>query len=200
MGYQEVDVNGRFQTGFTYSHGTLRDGLRCSSSKAYLRRCHDRPNLHVSTYSFVEKIHFSSESTHGVEFRHEGRSYVVQANCEVILSAGSIQSPQLMMLSGIGPRDHLEEMGIPVVMDVPGVGQNLQDHVAMGGLSYLIDPPDCDTDECFSFVLPKLMTLATIKEFVKNKTGPLYVVPECEAMAFINTGYTPLFFFSSFVT
>lgn len=189
MGYDEVDVNGASQTGFTYSQATLRDGLRCSTAKAYLRRCGKRDNLHVATYSYAERILVDDlGAAYGVEFRHKTQSYVVHANFEVVLAAGSIQSPQLLMLSGIGPGEHLREMGIPVAFDLPGVGQNLQDHVAMGGLSYVIDPPakvDCDRE--FSFVLPKIMTLKTIEEFVNNRTGPLYLVPECEAMAFIDT-------------
>lgn len=92
------------------------------------------------------------------------------------------------MISGIGPGQHLREMGINMVRDLPGVGQNLQDHVAMGGLSYLIEPPMPSSGD-FSFVVPKLLSLGAIHDFVTNGTGPLYVVPECEAMAFVNTKY-----------
>lgn len=200
MGYAEVDVNGPSQTGFTYSHATLRDGLRCSTAKAYLRTCNKRPNLHVSTYSFAERVLVgaSSGAAYGVEFRHRGRSHTVYANCEVVLAAGAIQSPQLLLLSGIGPAEHLQEVGVPLVLDLPGVGENLQDHVALGGMSYVIDPPEgnskCDRE--FSFILPNIMNMRSIKEFVSNNSGPLYLVPECEAMAFIDTPYD--FYFSKF--
>lgn len=192
MGYDVVDVNGARQTGFTYSPGTLRDGLRCSTSKAYLRPCRDRDNLHVATRSYVEQILVdkNSKMAHGVRFRRGQLKYSVHANCEVILAAGSVQSPQLLMLSGIGPGHHLQEMGIPLVQHLPGVGQNLQDHVAIGGLSYLIDPPrDVYGKREFSFVLPKLLNVRSIFDFTRNETGPLYLVPECEAMAFVNTKY-----------
>ncbi|KAJ8682935.1 hypothetical protein QAD02_018727 [Eretmocerus hayati] len=190
MGYDEVDVNGAEQTGFTYSHGTLRDGLRCSASKAFLRPCSKRKNLHVATYSFVEKILVNETISHayGVIFERDKRRYTVMADREVILSAGSIQSPQLLMLSGIGPKQHLEDLGISLVKHLPGVGQNLQDHVAMGGLSYLIDPPfDTIGSNEFSFIMPKVLNYKSMMDFSKQEKGPLYVVPECEAMAFIHT-------------
>ncbi|CAB0043380.1 unnamed protein product [Trichogramma brassicae] len=191
LGYETVDINGAQQTGFTYSPGTLRDGLRLSTAKAFLRPCSSRKNLHIATNSFVEEIMIgeTSKTAYGVKFRRGLRRYSVYANCEVIASAGAIQTPQLLMLSGVGPADHLLKVGIPVIQDLPGVGQNLQDHVAMGGLSYLIDAPKHEAHEShdFSFVLPKLMTLNTVLQFVRNETGPLYLVPECEAMAFVNT-------------
>ena len=134
----------------------------------------------------------SSKTAYGVRFRRGNRRYSVYADCEVILAAGSIQSPQLLMLSGIGPRQHLREVGVPVVHDLPGVGQNLQDHVAMGGLTYLIDPPARRSrrhGNDFSFVMRKLLTVGSIVNFIRNQAGPLYLVPQCEVMAFVNTKY-----------
>ena len=107
--------------------------------------------------------------------------FQVYANKEIILSGGSLQSPQILMLSGVGPRDHLEEMGIRTIVDLPAVGENLQDHVAVGGTSYLVDPTGV------SFVVPKILTVRTLYNFVFENTGPLYALPECEVMAFINT-------------
>ncbi|XP_025602712.2 glucose dehydrogenase [FAD, quinone]-like isoform X1 [Athalia rosae] len=192
LGYDVVDVNGATQSGFTFPQGTLRDGLRCSSAKAFLRPASRRKNLHVSTHSNVDKIlvHETTMAAYGVQFRRGIRKYSVYARNEVILSAGAIQSPQLLMISGIGPKEHLEEIGIPVIHDSPGVGQNLQDHVAIGGLTYLIDPPPaCPDPNGFAFVLPKLLTISTVKQFSNERRGPLYDVPECEAMAFVNTKY-----------
>ena len=116
------------------------------------------------------------------------RMHTVYSNCEIILSAGSIQSPQLLMLSGVGPEKHLNKIGIPIIYNLPGVGRNLQDHVAIGGITYQIDPPpDCKEVCGFAFVLPKSLTRHSVLEFAANRTGPLYLVPQCEAMAFINT-------------
>lgn len=188
-----VDVNGQKQTGFTYSHGTLRDGLRCSASKAFLRPCSQRTNLHISTHSHAERILIgeNSKMAYGVKFRKGSNAlYTVYANCEVIIAAGAVQSPQLLMLSGIGPSQHLRDIGIGLVHDLPGVGRNLQDHVGMGGLCYLIDRPWWyNGDREFSFVLPKSLTYNSIREFANDADGPLYMIPECEAMAFVNTRY-----------
>lgn len=110
------------------------------------------------------------------------------AKLEIILSAGSIQTPQLLMLSGVGPKEHLNKMGIPLIHNSPGVGRNLQDHVAIGGITYLTDSPvkDKELNE-FAFVLPRSLTFDSVREFVFNKSGPLYMVPQCEVMAFIKT-------------
>ncbi|XP_043270254.1 glucose dehydrogenase [FAD, quinone]-like [Venturia canescens] len=192
MSYEYGDVNGARQTGFMHAHGTLRDGLRCSTAKAFLRPVSKRKNLHVRTHAFVEEILVgeTSKIAYAVKFRYRKNSrYLVYANREILLSAGSIQSPQLLMLSGIGPREHLRQIGIPLVHDLPGVGQNLQDHVAIGGISYLIEPPT-DTDEFgFTFIVPRFLNLNAVKKFFAHKNGPLFFVPMCEAMAFINTKY-----------
>lgn len=104
------------------------------------------------------------------------------------MSAGTIQSPQLLMLSGVGPENHLNEMGIPLIHNLPGVGKNLQDHVAIGGITYLVDPPPYYKESgSFTFVLPKSVSLDSVREFTFNRTGLLYMVPQSEAMAFINT-------------
>lgn len=192
MNYECTDVNGQIQTGFMQAHGTLRDGLRCSTAKAFLRPASKRKNLHVRTHALVEEILVgeTSKIAYGVKFRYGKNSqYVVYANREIILSAGAVQSPQLLMLSGIGPRKHLRQVDIPLVHDLPGVGQNLQDHVAIGGISYLVDPPTQTNEFGFTFVAPRFLNLNSVKQFIRTKNGPLYVVPMCEAMAFINTKY-----------
>lgn len=128
--FDVLDVNGANQTGFTLSHGTLRDGLRCSSSKAFIRPVVHRANLHISLQTFVEKILIRrrKREAYGVLVNKTGvnEKLRILANKEVIISAGAIQSPQLLMLSGIGPKKHLVEMKIPVIFDSPGVGENLQ--------------------------------------------------------------------------
>ncbi|XP_068623824.1 uncharacterized protein [Battus philenor] len=189
FGYRIIDVNGESQTGFTRSHATLLDGLRCSTAKGYLRPASKRPNLHISVHSLVEKILIDeNKRAYGVKFTKRGETRIVKAGKEVIVSAGSIQSPQLLMLSGIGDSVHLKEVGIYPIVNLPGVGQNLQDHVAMGGHSYLFDNPyDNGTDYCFN--LNSVWSLGNVIDFVVNKKGSLYSMMEAEAMAFVNTKY-----------
>lgn len=191
MGYEIRDVNGEYQTGFTLSHGTLRDGLRCSTAKAFLRPCSKRPNLHFSLMTMAEKVLFNEDTLQatGVLLNKFGIMKKVYSEREVILSAGSLQSPQLLMLSGIGPKDHLEEMGIKPLVDSPYVGKNLQDHVALGGCTFLYTPPEEYINKTCGFELPNVFSDETIKSFVQKKEGPIYWLPECEVMGFVNTKY-----------
>ena len=131
-----------------------------------------------------------SATAYGVQFRARGIPLKVKANREIILSAGTIQSPQLLMLSGIGPKDHLKELGIPVVHDSPGVGHNLHDHTAIGGQAYVIDPPaDYKGSKPFTFKITDPTSLEPLKEFAYNHTGACYSLSFAEAMGFINTKY-----------
>jgi len=125
---------------------------------------------------------------YGVVFRKNGKRFVIQAEREVILSAGSIQSPQLLMLSGIGPKDHLEKMKIPVVHQVSGVGQNLQDHVALGGLIYIFNSSSDIPESDNLTLIFKSINLESILEMIWNNTGPMYSTISA-GMAFINTKY-----------
>ena len=117
MGYNIVDVNGEQQTGFSLYQYTMRRASRCSTAKAFIRPIRLRPNFHLSLWTHVTKVLIDprTRKAYGVEFIKNGKRQVVYARKEVILSAGAINSPQLLMLSGIGPRDHLEEMGINVI-------------------------------------------------------------------------------------
>ncbi|XP_039305528.1 uncharacterized protein LOC105194944 [Solenopsis invicta] len=194
LGYKVCDVNGANQTCFTHTFATLRDGLRCSTAKAYLRPASKRTNLHISLGSFVEKILVKKDDTskrvHGVLFRKDDKHFVAGAKREVILSAGTIQSPQLLMLSGIGPMHHLEDMKIPVVHHAPGVGQNLQDHVGMSGIIYIIDPPHGISEQNkFTIKLSQVRKLKSIQEMILNKSGPLYTTIYSAGTGFINTKY-----------
>lgn len=189
LGYRIRDANGELQTGFTRSQATVRDGLRCSTAKAFLRPTSKRKNLHTSVHSLVEKILIDEQNTaYGVKFKKNGQERIVKATKEVILSAGSVQSPQLLMLSGIGDAEHLKEVGIHPIVNLPGVGKNLQDHIAMGGHSFLFDNPyDNGTD--YSFNLHAVTSIGAFIDFTINKKGPLYSMMEAEAMAFVNTKY-----------
>jgi glucose dehydrogenase (acceptor) len=126
--------------GFMIPQGTVRHGSRCSTSKAFLRPVRHRPNLHISKNSHVLKIIIDpdTKTATGVQFEKQGKIYVVDATKEVILSAGAIASPQILMLSGVGPADHLIEKGITPILDQPYVGKNLQDHVGIIGMVFLI--------------------------------------------------------------
>ncbi|XP_026673165.1 glucose dehydrogenase [FAD, quinone]-like isoform X2 [Ceratina calcarata] len=191
MGYDLVDVNGANQTGFSLITGTLRDGLRCSTAKAFLRPAWRRRNLHISTDSYVEKILVrdgDEKTAYGVQFRFQSTRYIVTANREVILSAGAIQSPQVLMLSGIGPKDHLKELNIPVVHDIPGVGKNLQDHVMFTGFNFVGSIPENYTgSEPFSF--DNSLNEHSLTEFAVEHNGPMYGEPAVEVVGFINTRY-----------
>ncbi|CAG2160552.1 GMC family oxidoreductase [Cupriavidus numazuensis] len=129
-----ADFNGTAQDGVGYYQVTQRNGERWNAARAYLRQQgapgEDRPwpNLDVLTGAQVERILFENGRATGVLVRRGETQEVLSARCEVILSAGAIGSPQLLMASGIGPSEHLRDVGVPLALDAPGVGQNLQEH------------------------------------------------------------------------
>ena len=122
------DFNGPRQDGVGWYQLTQRNGQRCSAATAYLHPAMSRPNLTVLTDALVTKVIVQGGRATGVSYLRHGEAASAQAEAEVILSGGAINSPQLLMLSGIGPADHLIEMGIDVLADSPGVGANLSDH------------------------------------------------------------------------
>jgi len=123
------DLNGERQEGFGPLDMTVRDGVRSSTANAYLRPAMKRRNLKVVTHALATKIAFEGRRAIGVHYRRQGGEHKVRARREVILSGGPINSPQLMKLSGIGPAAELSALGIDVVADRRGVGENLQDHL-----------------------------------------------------------------------
>ncbi|MCC4274191.1 choline dehydrogenase [Marinomonas communis] len=129
-GYGKTDdYNGYRQEGFGPMHMTVKDGVRASTSNAYLRRAMKRPNLTLKTGVLTEKVLFDGQRATGLEFRVNGQKQQATASKEVILSAGSIGSPTILQRSGVGPKAVLENANVPVVHDLPGVGENLQDHL-----------------------------------------------------------------------
>jgi choline dehydrogenase len=133
-GYMDTaDYNGKQQEGFGPMHMTVKNGVRWSTANAYLRPVQSRPNLTVVTHALVHKVLLSTESDNkkatGIRYERKGKIIEVQANREVILSAGSIGSPHLLQLSGIGAKETLEKAGIECQHNLPGVGENLQDHL-----------------------------------------------------------------------
>src|SRR6476646_10613413 len=128
-GYQLTDdVNGYRQEGFAPFDRNVHRGRRLSASRAYLYPVMSRPNLTVATRAFVTRMVFDGTRAVGVEFRHEGKNKRVRSG-ELILCGGAINSPQLLQLSGVGHAEELSALGINVVADLPGVGENMQDHL-----------------------------------------------------------------------
>lgn len=123
------DYNGAQQEGFGAMQMNVRRGRRWSTANAYLKPAMKRGNLTVYSKVLVQRVEIADGRAVGVTYSKAGRAVTVQANREVILSAGSIGSPQLLQVSGVGPAEVLEGAGIPVKLDLPGVGANLQDHL-----------------------------------------------------------------------
>jgi choline dehydrogenase len=122
------DFNGPDQDGVGYYHVTARKGRRCSAAVAFLRPAMKRPNLRIITGAQAERVVLAGRRAVGVTFMQGAERRTVRARREVILCGGAINSPQLLMLSGIGPATHLQDIGIETIHDLPGVGGNLQDH------------------------------------------------------------------------
>jgi len=123
------DYNAAAQEGFGPMHMTVKNGVRCSTANAYLRPAMTRTNLTVITHALVHKVLLDGKKAVGVRYERKGKIFDVSVDKDVILSAGPIGSPHLLQLSGIGPKKVLEDAGIEVKHDLPGVGQNLQDHL-----------------------------------------------------------------------
>ncbi|EAT36071.1 AAEL011806-PA [Aedes aegypti] len=184
MGYVETDPNGESLLGFSKAQATMRNGRRCSTAKAFLRPAAYRPNLHISTLSRVTRILIDpiTKSAYGVEFLKHKRRYAVKASKEVVLSAGSIASPQLLMLSGVGPKEHLQEVGVPVVKDLR-VGFNLQDHVSLPGLVFTVNQPVTVRER-------DMRAPPVVLDYLLNGRGPFTIPGGAEGVAFVKTNIT----------
>jgi choline dehydrogenase len=134
------DFNGTRQEGVGLYQVTQRNGARCSTAVAYLDPAKSRRNLHVHTGALVQRIAFDGSRASGVHYARGGKPAVAMAAREVILCGGAINSPQTLMLSGIGPADELRRLGIDVVHDAPAVGGNLQDHLDVCTLQHSTRP------------------------------------------------------------
>ncbi|KAF4521159.1 hypothetical protein B566_EDAN011609 [Ephemera danica] len=178
-----IDYNSGNMIGFSSVQATIRNGSRCSSSKAFIRPVRHRRNLHVAKNAQVTKVMIDPETKRavGVYFQRDGRRWTVRAKREVVLSAGAINSPQLLMLSGIGPKKHLDSVGVKTIVDLPGVGSNLQDHIAVNGLSFLIN-------DTVSLVEERLVSrIQYYYEYLRYGTGPFTVAGGVEGLGFIRT-------------
>lgn len=168
------DYNGASQLGFGQAQLNLRDGRRCSNGKAFIRPIVHRPNIDIIVGAYVTKVLINKQSkeAYGVKYIRDGKENEVRARKEVILCAGSIQSPQLLMLSGIGASDELRRHGIETIVDSRGVGENLQDHTSFFGLQVLIKA----TNGPLSCIIPDVLTIESILAFFKGE-GELYRAP-----------------------
>ncbi len=164
-----TDFNGAEQEGVGMYQVTHKNGERFSAAKAYVTPNLSRTNLHVITGAHTTRILFEQKRAVGVEYQHEGQVKQLKASREVLLCAGALQSPQLLMLSGVGARADLLKNGIAVVHDLPGVGQNLHDHV---DVVQVVHAPQAK--ELFGISLSGMMSAVKgIFEWRKYRTGML---------------------------
>jgi choline dehydrogenase len=164
------DFNNLTQEGVGYFQLSTYKGFRCSAAVAYLKPAKKRPNLEILTNSQVCKVIFENKKAIGIEFIENGIKKMLRANKEVILSAGAIQSPQILQLSGVGPAKLLQEFNIPVIHDLPGVGENLQDHLQFR-LIYELNQPISTNDQLSSWFGQLKMGL----DWLLFRSGPLAI-------------------------
>ena len=163
------DFNGAHQEGVGQYQVTQQNGERGSAAKAYLTPHLDRPNLQVFTSAHATRLLLERKRAVGVEFQHEGELKQLRATREVLLCAGALQSPHLLMLSGIGPHAHLLENGIATVHDLPGVGQNLHDHP---DVVLVVNAPQAN--DLFGLSINGMVrALKGIFEWRQHRSGPL---------------------------
>lgn len=158
------DMTGEKQDGVGYYQLTQRNVRRSSASVAYLNPARNRPNLTIRTGAQILRVLVENGKAVGVEVAGEG---TIRADVEVIMSSGAIGSPRLLMLSGIGPADHLRSLGLPVVYDQPGVGSDLQDHVDLFVIAECTGPHTYDR-----YAKPHLSVLAGL-QYLLQKKGPV---------------------------
>lgn len=170
------DFNDATQDGVGLYQVTMRGGERHSAADAYLKPILKRPNLTVGTGAHVQRLLHDGERMHAVSYLQDGVIQTVTARREIILSGGAINTPQLLMLSGIGAVEHLQAMGVDVLVDLAGVGQNLQDHLAAGVMYRSTKPVSLANAERFQHVLNYLI----------RRRGPL-ASNVAEAGAYVRT-------------
>lgn len=164
------DFNAGRQEGVGYYQLFTKKGWRCSSAVAYLKPARNRPNLRIEVNAHASRVLFEGKRAAGVKYLQGGGEHEARAKHEVILAAGALQSPQLLQLSGVGPGAFLQEMGIPVVHDLPGVGENLQDHLQLR-LMYRVTKPITTNDDLASWWRSLRMGL----QWIATRGGPLAI-------------------------
>lgn len=175
------DYNGADQHGAFYYQTTAGEGKRCSAAEAFLRPVMSRPNLRVLTGATCRRVQFESTRACGVELQTRAGTEIITARREVILSAGAYHSPHLLMHSGIGPAAHLQDHGIAVLRDAPGVGANLQDHYILT-MSWRLKP------QAYSYnrELSGLRLLRNVLRYVAKRDGPM-TIPAAQVGAFVKS-------------
>ena len=163
------DFNSGDQEGAGYFQLTTKNGRRCSAAVGYLRPVKDRANLTVTTQALVRRVLFEGKRAVGIEYDVDGQTRIARAKGEIVLSSGTIGSPQILQLSGVGPGVLLGEFGIPVVHEAPGVGENLQDHLQIRAV-YKTNQPSLN-DEVNSLFRKALIGL----EYALFRKGPMTI-------------------------
>ena len=188
LGYEELDYNGDSQTGFSLLQTTIKEGSRCSPARAYLHPVRHRENLFVLLDTAVRNLKLEGDKVVGVYACHmaeykTGIEQLIKAKREVILSAGAIGSAKILMMSGIGPEEHLKNVPIPVVKNLP-VGKNLQDHVMV---PYPVVLDDVPVDSGVSYTGPFSESFLSILQYYLTGSGPL-TSNGAEVHAFLHSG------------
>ncbi|KAK9501339.1 hypothetical protein O3M35_012075 [Rhynocoris fuscipes] len=183
LGYKLTDYNAGDISGFSYVQSTTKNGSRMSTSQAFLHPIRKRRNLNVVKYAMVTKIIIENERAVGVEYIKNNKKFSVKAKREVILSAGAINSPQLLMLSGIGPKEHLQSLGIRVIKDLP-VGYNLIDHPVIGYVIFTVDKPVSATEDIVT-------DAEVLNDYFTHRKGILTTTGGLEGVAFIDVNSPP---------
>lgn len=182
LGHRRVDYNSPDGFGFSYIQATILRGRRVSSARAFLHDHKKRKNLHIlpSTRATKVLIDPSTKTAYGVEFHRNGRLYRIRAKKEVILSAGPIESPHLLMLSGIGPKEHLDSFGISVIQDLR-VGESLYDHISFPGLAFVLNTTQ------LTLIENRVATVENVLKFDAYGDGPMSSLAGVETIGYINT-------------
>lgn len=165
-----IDFNSGNQEGVGYYQLFTKNGWRCSTAVAYLRPAQKRKNLRTEVNARATRILFEGSRAVGVQYMQHGALVTLRANKEVLLTAGAVQSPQLLMLSGVGPAGHLKEQGVNVLHDLPGVGENMQDHLQLR-LMYKVKKPITTNDDLKSNWRKFMMGW----QWVTQRAGPLAI-------------------------
>ncbi|XP_045617718.2 glucose dehydrogenase [FAD, quinone]-like [Procambarus clarkii] len=180
LAFPTVDINAHGGIGFSHSQFTIRNGTRSSTHEAYLRPASSRPNLHILHSATVLRVLINKKKqAKGVLLKLGRKVLRVGAEREVVVSAGAVGSPKLLMLSGIGPGHHLRHHKIKVVADVPGVGQNFHDHIGVNGLTWTV--PGTSLSSLFQM-------LGALKEYLRQGSGPLTTVNAELVNAWVKVG------------
>lgn len=180
LGHEIRDLNGARRTGFAIAQTTNRNGSRLSTAKAFLRPVKKRRNLTILLNSTVIKvlINPNTKQAYGIELFNNGKKEVIYATKEVIISGGAVNSPQLLLLSGVGPKEELKHVGVPLVHDLPGVGKNLHNHVA-----YFVNFNINDTNTA-------PLNWATAMEYLLFRDGLMSGTGVSEVTGFVNSKYS----------